>query len=117
MKVSWLVFELTAIPDPRAVLTRSRLAPMLSNTAYPTDFWISSLDDGSSLYRSSKGCAAILRVFSRCSSGVSLATARPPANKTMARLEAIILNLMRFSKVSVGLFVLGYHVSTSHYWR
>ena len=40
MKVSRLVFELTARPEPWAVLRCNTFTPRLLKTAYPADFWI-----------------------------------------------------------------------------
>src|SRR5437773_4459432 len=100
MKVSLFVFELTATPAPRAVLIRNRFAPILLKTAYPADFLIASRDSGWSLYRSSSVAVAILRVFSRFSSGESPAFAKPPAIKITARLEAMILSLIGPSLVT-----------------
>src|SRR5215472_19294606 len=94
MKVSCLVWELTAIPAPRAVLSRNRFVPILLKTAYPAAFWTASLAVGSSLYRSCSVLAAILRVLSRFWSGESPAFATPAAIRITARLEAIILSFI-----------------------
>src|SRR6266481_558196 len=62
MKVSCLVLLLTASPEPRAVLNSKTFTPMLK-TAYPAAFWIAAWEVGSSLYKSCKASAAILRDF------------------------------------------------------
>jgi Protein of unknown function DUF72 len=95
MKVSCLVLLLTASPKPRAVLNSNTFTPMLSKTAYPAAFWMAAWEVGSSLYKSCKASAAILRVFSlffSLSSSPPYATAE---SKTTARIEAIILNFIR----------------------
>ncbi len=46
MKVSRLVFELTAMPPPFAELTSNIFVLRLSNTAYPAELWIAAFEAG-----------------------------------------------------------------------
>jgi hypothetical protein len=94
MKVSCLVLLLTASPEPRAVLNSNTFTPMLSKTAYPAAFWIAAWAVGSSLYKSCKASAAILRVFCLFFSLSSSPPYAPTVNKATARIEAMILNLI-----------------------
>src|SRR6476659_7782855 len=94
MKVSCLTLLLTASPEPRAVLKSNTFTPMLSKTAYPAAFWITAWEVGSSLYKSCKASAAILRVFCLFS---SLSSAPPYAmadSIVNARVHAINLSFM-----------------------